>query len=72
MSHEDILEATRVIESLFGVAATSGQTTKRQTRQERQAQAARVERFLALPPELQEGVLRYAENMKGAYLSKKY
>jgi len=40
------------------------------TRKEKREQAERVKRFLALSPELQEGVLRYAENMKGAYLSK--
>ncbi len=71
MSDEDILEAAKVIEALLGVPPAI--TTRRQmTRKERQEQAARLRRFLALPPELQEGVLRYAENMKGAYLSKKY
>jgi len=73
MPREDVLEVARIIESLLGVpSATVGQTARRMTRQERQEQAARVKRFLALPRELQEGVLRYAENMKGAYLSKKY
>jgi hypothetical protein len=38
-------------------------------RREKQ-EAARVRRFLALPPQLQEGVLRYAENLKKAYLSR--
>jgi hypothetical protein len=70
MSDEAILEAARVIEVLLGVPPTvSG---RRMTKRERQEQAERVRRFLALPPELQEGVLRYAENMKGAYLSKNY
>jgi hypothetical protein len=70
VSDKDVIEAARIIESLLGVPPTvSG---RRMTRQERQEQAERVRRFLVLPPELQEGVLRYAENMKGAYLSKKY
>ena len=70
MPREDVLEAARRIEALLGVP--SAISTKRMSRQERQEQTARVKRFLALPAELQDGVLRYAENMKGAYLSKKY
>ncbi len=71
MSDEDILQAAKGIEDLLGVPPAI--TTPRQmTRKERQEQAARLRRFLALSPELQEGVLRYAENMKGTYLSKKY
>jgi hypothetical protein len=62
-------EIARIIEELTGVPPL---LPKRKTRKERQEQAARVKRFLALPPELQEGVLRYAENMKEAYLSKRY
>jgi len=71
MSDEDILEAAKVIEALLGVppAITA---SRKMTRKVRQEQTARVRRFLELPPEFQEGVLRYAENMKGAYLSKKY
>ena len=73
MSQEDVLEAARVIESLLGVPPTiAGQRTRRKTGRERQEQADRVRRFLALPPELQQGALQYAENMKEAYLSKKY
>jgi len=37
---------------------------------ERLKQEARLKRFLALPPELQEGVLRYADNIRGAYRGK--
>ena len=67
MPREDVLEAARGIEALLGVP--SAISTKRMSRQE---QTARVKRFLALPAELQEGALHYAENMKGAYLSKNY
>lgn len=63
MPREDVLEAARGIEALDVPSAIS---TKRMSRQERKEQAERVRRFLALPPELQEGVLRYAENMKEA------
>jgi len=62
-------EVARAIEAITGVPPL---LEKKMTRRERQEQAARVRRFLALPRELQEGVLRYAENMKGAYLSKNY
>lgn len=70
MSDEDIREAGRVIKALLGVSPAI--TTPRQmTRKERQEQAARVRQFLALPPELQEGALRYAENIKAAYAPSK-
>ena len=62
-------EAAGIIEELTGAPPF---LPKRKTRKEKQEQAARVKRFLALSPELQEGALQYAENMKGAYLSKKY
>ena len=68
MSNE-LVEAARIIEAITGVPP---KTPLKMTRQERQEQEARVKRFLALPPELQEGVLHYAENMREAYLSKKY
>jgi len=55
----DLEEAARIIEA---------QTDLRKlTRKQRQEQAARVRRFLAFPPELQEGILRYGENIRGAY-----
>ena len=40
---------------------------KPMTRQEKREQAERLKRFLALPPELQEGALRYAENIRASY-----
>ena len=58
-------EAARVIEALTGVPPTL--PSKSLTRLKRQEQKARLERFLALPPELQEGALRYAENIKIAF-----
>jgi hypothetical protein len=64
----ELVEAARIIEALTGIPPIIPLKTKK----EKQEQAARVRRFLALPPELQEGALEYAENMKKAYLSKKY
>ncbi len=40
---------------------------RRMTRKERQEQTARLRRFLALSPELQEGALRYGENIRASY-----
>ncbi len=57
-------EAARVIEALTGVPSIP---PRRMTRKERQEQTARVRRFLALPPQLQEGILRYGENIQKAY-----
>ena len=67
---DQLVEAARTIEAITGVPPAI--PLRRKTRKERQEQVARVQRFLALSPELQEGALQYAENMKGAYLSKKY
>jgi len=58
-------EAARVIEQLTGVPPKM--PLRKMTRKERQEQAARVKRFLALPPQLQEGILRYGENIQKAY-----
>lgn len=67
MSGEDLPEAAKVTESPSGLPPAFG--GRRMGRREKQ-EAARVRRFLALPPQLQEGVLRYAENLKKAYLSR--
>jgi hypothetical protein len=64
----DLAEAAKVIEALTGVPLAIAE--RKMTRKEKREQAARIRRFVALPPELQEGVLRYGENMKEAYLSK--
>ncbi len=58
-------EAARVIEALTGVPPVPSE--RKMTGKERQEQAARARRFLALPPQLQEGVLRYGENIQKAY-----
>lgn len=60
----DLEEAARVIEALTGVPPT---IQRRMTRKEKQELAARVKRFMALPPQLQEGILRYGENIREAY-----
>jgi len=62
----DLVEAAKVIESLTGVPpAIPG--LRKMTRKERREQAARVKRFLALPVPLQEGCLKYAENIMDSY-----
>lgn len=43
---------------------------RKMTRREKEEELARVRRFLALSPELQEGALQYAEKIKKAYLEK--
>lgn len=60
----NIAEAAKVIEQLTGVPPT---IREKMTRKERQEQAARVKRFLAFPLPLQEGILRYGENIQKAY-----
>lgn len=62
----DLLEAARVIEALTGVPPSIPE--RRMSRKEKQEQANRVRRFLALPPQLQEGVLHYGERIRDAYL----
>ena len=59
-------EAARAIEAVTGVSPLF---ENKMTRKEKQEQAARVRRFLALPPHLQEGILRYGENIRKAYKS---
>ncbi len=56
-------EAARALEAPTGVPPS----IRKMTRQERQEQTARLRRFLALPPELQEGALRYGENIRASY-----
>jgi hypothetical protein len=63
-SQDDLYEAAKVIESLTGVPAT---ICRPMTRKEKREQDERVRRFLALPPSLQEGALRYGENLRDAY-----
>lgn len=57
-----------LVEELTGVPpAPPG----RLTREERQKQAERVSRFLAFPPQLQEGILRYGESLRQVYAARK-
>lgn len=63
MATTELEEAARVVEALTGVPPP----WRKLTRREKQEQAARVKRFLALPPQLQEGILRYGENIQKAY-----
>jgi len=57
------------LEELTGVAPGVA-TLRMMTRKEKQEQAARIKRFLALPPQLQEGILRYGEKIREAYTKK--
>jgi len=61
---DDLYEASKIIESLTGVPST---VRRPMTRKEKREQDERVRRFLALPPQLQEGVLRYGEHLRDAY-----
>jgi len=58
-------EVARIMAELTGVPESSPDTGT--TPKEERAQTNRVKRFLALPPQLQEGILRYGENIRQAY-----
>ena len=66
-SADDLADAAKVIEALTGAPPTVPE--RKMTRKEKQEQVARVRRFLALPPQLQEGILRYGENIRKVYKS---
>lgn len=63
---EDI---TKLMEELTGVPPKP--SPRRLTKRERKEQAQRLKRFLALPPQLQEGILKYGENIREVYDSAK-
>ncbi|MFQ6117600.1 MAG: hypothetical protein ACE5LQ_04965 [Candidatus Bipolaricaulia bacterium] len=63
-AQDDPAEAARVIEELTGASPA---LKRKKTRKEKQEERERVRRFLALSPELQEGVLKYAEHLKKSY-----
>lgn len=65
MVNADLVAAAKVIESLFSAHVIP--RLREMTGEEKKKQAARIKRFLALPPSLQEGALEYAENLKKAY-----
>lgn len=60
----DLIEAAKAIEAITGVPA---KLQMKKSRKERLAEEERVRRFLALPPQLQEGCLKYAENITQTY-----
>ena len=62
-----VAEAARVIETLTGVPSVVPE--EKVTREDKQKEAARVRRLLALPVRLQEGILRYGEHLQRAYKS---
>ena len=63
----DIDEVARTIEYLTGVPPKPRNPAVPATRKERRSQAERVRLFKSLPPELQEGALRYAERTRASY-----
>lgn len=66
MAVEDL---TELMEELTGIPPKP--LPRRLTKRERKEQAQRIKRFLALPPLLQEGILKYGENIREAYDSSK-
>ncbi len=64
MAGSDLDEAAKALEFVTGVPPT---IPVKMTKKEKQERAARVKRFLALSPQLQEGCLRYAENIMERY-----
>jgi len=67
MAQGELILAARVLEELFNVSPQPG--LRKMVRREKQEQAERVRKFLALPVPLQEGCLRYARNILDAYKS---
>jgi len=67
MARGELILAARVLEELFNVSPQPG--LRKMVRREKQEQAERVRKFLALPVPLQEGCLRYARNILDAYKS---
>jgi len=67
MARGNLILAARTIEELFNVPPQ--QELRKMTKHEKDEQAERMRRFLALPVPLQEGCLRYAQNILDAYKS---
>jgi hypothetical protein len=63
----NIDEVGRTIEALTGVPPKPRNPAVPTTRKEQRSQAERVRLFKSLPPELQEGALRYAERIRASY-----
>jgi len=67
MARGELILAARALEELFNVPPQL--ELRKMTRREKEEQAQRVRRFLSLPVPLQEGCLRYAQNILDAYKS---
>ena len=67
MARGELILAAKVLEELFNVPPQPA--LRKVTRREKEEQAERVRRFLSLPVPLQEGCLRYAQNILDAYKS---
>jgi hypothetical protein len=67
MARGELVQAARALEELFNVPPQP--EPSKMNKQEKNEQAERVRRFLALPVPLQEGCLRYARNILDAYKS---
>jgi len=63
----ELAQAARALEELFKIPPQP--EPKKMTKREKDEQAERVRRFLSLPVLLQEGCLRYAQNILDAYKS---
>ncbi|MBW1921222.1 MAG: hypothetical protein JRI81_13510 [Deltaproteobacteria bacterium] len=61
---DDLIEAAKAIEAITGVPT---KLQMKKSRKERLAEKERIRRFLALPPQLQEGILRYGEHLQKTY-----
>jgi hypothetical protein len=67
MVRGELVQAARTLEELFSVPPQP--ELRKMTKREKDEQAQRVRRFMALPVPLQEGCLRYAQNILDAYKS---
>ena len=65
MSDAELAEAAKIMEALTG--APPFVELRKMGEKEGQEQFARVMKFLSLPVPLQEGCLRYAENIISSY-----
>jgi len=65
MVHGELIQAARVLEELFNLPPQP--ELRKMTRREKGEQVQRVRKFLSLPVQLQEGCLKYAQNILDAY-----
>lgn len=64
----DVEEAAGILEAITGIPYRKPATGRAMTRKERQAQKERVREFLELSVPLQEACLRYARQVRKAYI----